>query len=74
MHWNSICLLLAETLSNLTSVYIKVCHILEITRSERDWLDRLSQEAADKPVTRGNIELIKAEIQRNQVRCILWYC
>lgn len=69
MHWNSICLLLTVTLNNLSSVYIKVCHILDITRSEFDWLDQLSKAAADRQVTQGNVELIKAEIELNQVCC-----
>ena len=67
MHWNSICQLLTETLENLTRVYTKLCTINDITTGEIDWLMELQEMAAQRQVTRGNVELIQNEITRHKV-------
>ena len=73
MHWNSICQLLTETLENLTQVYAKLCTINDITTSEIDWLMDLQEMAAERQVTRGNVELIRNEITRHKVSVFLCF-
>ena len=59
--------MLATETSRITRVYTKLCTINDITTGEIDWLMELQEMAAQRQVTRGNVELIQNEITRHKV-------
>ncbi len=67
-HWNSLCKLLSETLLHLEATYAEVQQVLQITREECDWLEGCEEMAAARQATRGNLEIIQMEIDKNSVR------